>query len=700
MGMAVFLWVVFFPSAEGLLWGAEEKSAETDKSLSAEREKAIKESVLKLKKKFLVGEARAKKEEASMPEKGTKRLPAKEMPVFYLAEIIQWEGNQDRASLEIVGEEDTLPAGEVDTSLDGRSIRWRPAQTLVVMKKKENPVESPFLQRVAFKEDVAMTKKLGLEAPYYVLREILLTFSVPVSYKVTQEGAWLSIEFSPSKKIAVPEEEKIGARQVEISMPEMTSPGDILGTSFQAKEIFEAYVTGGGKAGEAMKKLRSEERPGEGIFDGRGGFPHDMTPVFEEAYPAFGTQDYWKRHVRAALDQTFGYSSDFDGFYGANGTSTKAKAFTLDPNVNIAYNALGFGKPFRGTRTPTGSLDVGYSAARMFPLGNRNLNFGDGARLQTVDFGGTYSPKKRYSLSCQNKIVLFASKAVGLSSGDWVRNARHGYRMTHAAGINYRLTRRLLWKNGIGFERTRSDAPEGRSRNAIGYLNTGFTQTFTRRVRLNADYTYEHIFKDTGAPTNSLALVTKDKDIHSISMSLGYTKNRQWSMSAGPELSVIEGPPPYGDIFAFGGRAQLRYQWRPQDSFQVTYSNRMIQDGTGILVSGLLGRNIRDTSITERRVSQVGVSYVHTLDSGALSLSLDYYRWLPLDGLFPRQTTKTDIITFQTSWRRRIFRGRSWLELIYRYSNYLSRGLDPADVNTDSDHEHAVLFTIGTYFGA
>ena len=60
VGMAVFLWVVFSPGPGTLLWGAEEKNNEAKQALDAEREQAVKESVLKAKKKMLLGGAEAK----------------------------------------------------------------------------------------------------------------------------------------------------------------------------------------------------------------------------------------------------------------------------------------------------------------------------------------------------------------------------------------------------------------------------------------------------------------------------------------------------------------------------------------------------------------------------------------------------------------------------------------------------------------
>lgn len=707
VGMAVFLWAVFSLSSGDLLWGADEKSSEAQKAQSDEREKAMQESILNAKKEMLSGEDEADTGGEEMPEKSTQGLLAKEETAFSLAENIRWEADQDKASLEILGEEETLPTGAVEASPDGRSVRWRPDQPVVVMKKKDNPVESPFLQRIIFREDVVMTKKLELAAPYYALSEIELMFSAAVSYNVTQEGARIFFEFSPTMKPAEEDEEEI-QKPHEIPTPKMETPYDLLGNFYQQKEIYETYLLGGDQAKDVMKTLRAG-RSSAGLFDGRGGFPREMKTVFKEAYPAFGTPEYWKRHVRAAVNNIFGFSSNFAGTYGAGGVSTKDKAFTLQPNVNIVYNGLGFARPLYGTKPPTGSFDLGYSASRMLPLGSRDLAFGDGGRGQSINWGGSYVPKKPYSMAWQNKLSLFATKGLSQTNGEWLRNARHGYGLTTAGGINYRLTRRMLWKNGIGIGGTQSLSPNGRSHDVSGYLNTGVTQVLSRRARLDTDYTFRHLFSDTGSsgssgdtgsPSTGPGLKTKGKDIHAMTMKLEYRISRNLTFGGGPELSVVDGTSPAGDVFAFGGGARLGYRWGPKDALNIIYGNGLISDGTGKIMSGLLGRNPNNTAISLGRGTQIGINYGHKLKSGGLGLSLNYRQLLPLDGIFPRQTTKTDFISFQASWSRKLRGGRSSLELSYRYTSYLSKGIAPAEKNEVSTHEHAVLLTMQNYFGA
>ncbi|MDD3293283.1 MAG: hypothetical protein PHG20_01185, partial [Geobacteraceae bacterium] len=549
---------------------------------------AQKASVTPPQKKEPVGEGLAAK------EGGEEEAPEEE--AFFIADLIRWEGGEDRSVLEIVGEEEFLPGGNMDVGPDGRSFRWRPAHLLVVRAPKNNAVDSSLLQQVVFRENVLMTKKLELEAPYYVLSEIVMTFGEPVSYELTQDGNWMSLEFTTKKTEASSESFEEAPMESQSVMPETLSPADILGDFFQAKELYEAYIMGGGKPADLFRRLRSGARPSFGFFDGKAGFPRDMAPVFKEAYPVFGTLEYWKRHVRAVVRQTFGYSSDFDGTYGSwGGTSVKDGAFTMQPDIDVMYNGLGYGKPFYGSRKPTGTIDLGYRGEKIFPVA-KDLGFGDGLRSQTVSWGTNYRPNKRHAFSSQNTLRLFGGKTLQKTRrGEVYREFRRGYRLTNAAGFNYRLTKRLLWKNGAGAERTLSDAKGGRSRDSSVFLSSAIEQVFTRRLQMETSYSYRHLYYDK-EPYRKPSPYTKGKDIHSLSSDFRYKMSDKWFLSGGPNLDIID-----GDIWKFGGRTRLQYQWRPEDQVLVSYDNAMIQNGSAKILGGLTSNRSNSSSITLSR---------------------------------------------------------------------------------------------------
>jgi len=675
------------------------ESASVPKGEQDEKEQAIMKSVLEAKK----ADAKAvqKKEPAGegLPEKaGEEEAPEEE--IFFIADQIRWEGGEDKSVLEIVGEEEVLPGGNMDAGPDGRSFRWRPANLLVVRAPKSNAVDSPLLKQVVFRENVLMTKKLELEAPYYVLSEIVMTFGAPVSYELTQDGNWMSLEFSSKKTDAVSSEvAEEGYKEPQNVIPETSSPADILGNFFQAKELYEAYIMGGGKTTDLFKKLRGGGKPSFGFFDGTAGFPDDMGPVFKEAYPTFGTTEYWKRHVRAVARQTFGYSSDFDGTYGSwGGTSVKDGAFTMQPDIDVMYNGLGYGKPFYGSRKPTGTIDLGYRGEKIFPVA-KDLGFGDGLRSQTVSWGTNYRPNKRYAFSSQNTLRLFGGKTLQkTSSGNVYREFRRGYRLTNAAGINYRLTKRILWKNGVGAERTLSDANDGRSRDSSVFLSSGIEQVFTRRLQMETTYGYRHLYYDK-EPYRKPSPYTKGKDIHSLSSDFRYKMSDKWFLSGGPNLDIID-----GDIWKFGGHTRLRYQWRPQDQVQIGYDNMMIQNGSAKILGGLTSNRSNSSSITLSRFEITRVSYWHSFGDGRnpktkAGLSFEYRRNLAMSGVYGQQDSNDDGFNVQASWVRKLRRGLTWLELTYRFSTYRTRATDSDHSDDISIKEHAVFFVIRNYFG-
>ncbi len=697
----IFLTLAFLLGTGTALFAQEDNPPE--RASAEKKEKAMQESILQAAQKSTETSAGEKKNAAGgLTEKAATEAPAKEEEApFFIAENIRWGGGEDKAFLEIVGEEEVLPAGTVDAGPDGLSLRWRPSKPLVIKMKKNNPVDSTLLQQVLFRENPTLTKKFALEAPYYVLDEIVLSFGAPVSYNVMQDGNWFSLEILP-QKAEEPEASEVqeGRKAEEIPMPETTSPADILGSFFEAKELYEAYVLGGGRGmADLFKKARGGKKVSAGFFDGSEGFPKDMKPVFKEAYPRFGTPEYWKRHIRAVARQTFGYSSDFDGTYGSwGGTSVKDRAFTMQPDLDVMYNGLGFGKPFYGSRKPTGSLDLGYKGGKIFPVSEK-LGFGDGLRSQTVTWGGNYRPNKRYAFSSQNTIRLFGGKTLTRSSrGDIIRSFRKGYRLTNAGGFNYRLTKRILWKNGVGLERTLSDANDGRSRDLSAFLTTGVEQSFSKRLQGETVYSYRHLYYDK-EPYRKPIPYTKAKDIHSLSEDLRYKISNRCFLNGGPEFYIID-----SDIFKFGGHARLRYQWRPQDQAQAEYDNGVVQDGSGKIAGGLTTRGGNSSSIVVSRFERVRLSYWHAIGAGVnprtkLAFSAEYRRNVPLSGVYGQQITNDDGFNLQASWIRKLRGGLTWLELTYRFSTYRSKAADSRGTTDLSIHEHAVFFVIRNYFG-
>lgn len=702
----VFLGTAIAEPGDSLSRGADEN----------EKTRAIEESILKAQGSAPTGATMTKKPlppaptrkapPAGAPEETVqgKETPPTEETDFFVSEDIIWTPRPDGATVVIVTEEKEMPPAAIETAQEGRVVRWVPAKTLVVKKKKNNPVESPFLQGVVFRENPEKTKKLGLEAPYYAADELLIVFAAPVFYDAMQEEGRLTIEFTPveKKKPTPPDIEAMLKKTMEAAVA-TTSPSDILGSFFQVKEQYEAFVMGGFRPDFLERKTRAESRPSQQLFDGTYGFPADVKPVYDQEYPKIGTAEYFKKHVRAAVKNTFGFSSDFDGLPTAwSGTSTRNRAGFWTPDIEVAYDGFGYEKPAYGRKTPDAALNVSYRAQRLLPVSHL-LHFNDGLRYQTINFGGNYLPQKRYALFSQNTIVLFGGKTVDRGASGFFRDYRKGYRMTNAVGFNYRLTEKLLWRNGTGYEMTRSQAPAGRSRDQSGFLTTSLEQRFTKRATGELGYSYRHIFKDTGPSPSPSVRITKGKDLQHISGVFRYKLSRDGLAEGGAMLDVID-----GNIFKFGVRGKLRYKIGVKNLLQADYFNGAIQEDTNKLV-GVRGNRGRDTGITLSRYERVGVSWRHAIDgfvkaarpSTLFALAFDYRRNLPMAGVYYNQSTNDSGFNFQASILRKLRGGLMWLELTYQYSTFKSRDPNMNRLNsTDaSAKEHAVMLILTNYLG-
>jgi hypothetical protein len=701
--------------------GAEEKESEAQEKNKDEKEQAMDKGVLEARIK-LIKERREEEKKKEVPvEKKQEEAPkGEEEPIFFIAESIRWEGGSEKSSLEIIGEEEVLPGGLIDAGADGRSFLWRPEQPLVIRTRKNNKVDSPLLQEVLFRENRALTEKLGLEAPYYVLEEIVLTFNAPVTYTVFQEENFFSLQFEASEKTKDLPPETIFAikKFLQAQDSNLYTAEGLLGDFYQAKQQFEQLRTGSSLSNfdtaAVVKKMRREKAPKTFSFDGAAGFPENAAPIIEEAYPKFGTADYWQRHLRAAFRQTGGYSSDFDGTYGCwGGTKTKDNAWTWEPNLLVEFNRFieGFSRE-QGAYQRAARVNASYEWKRLVPTGNL-LGPGDGLRSQNVTFGGVYYPHQRWALSSQNKIDIYGGKTLSRSSSNLERISRHGFRMTNAGGLNYRLTKRLTWANGAGLERTWANYSNGsKSHSSAGTLNTGLDYMLSKRTQVRLGYALRHIFLDTAADNvdsssdPSAALNSKVKNLYSLNNGISYKISKQGTLSGGPSLYFLEQAPA-----KFGGRVNFQYRLLPMDRLRFEYRSEVLQDDTSQIVGQVANRSVTNRSgVSSGRIyigrnESLKLAYSHSMDGSVqsktrLDLSAEYRKVTPLSGVFNNQTTDDSGYVLQASLIRKLWSGgRGWLELTYRYSTYRSKGVQEGDTTDVSLKEHAVFLIFTTYLG-
>jgi len=636
------------------------------------------------------GESRVEKKKRNEAE----RIKDKEF--FMKMTDVFWMISEEKLIVEVIGPgKEEVPSGKILFEREGLVARWKPGAPIIMKRKKRNSLDSPWASEIFFKENNATTKALGAPAPYYALAEIELHFTEPVSYDIIKGKQGLRLEFQPLKKRKpkAPKEEPLKEKEIPLAESAPSSPGQILGSTYQAKAKYESYVL---QQSKALEILGMEARePGKNIFNGTLGLPQDMGEVFKEAYPSFGSPAYWKKYVRAVFDQTTGFSSDYDGSYGSwGGFQAHNPAMTWTPDLAVRYFRPGIISP-----------SLGYQFSRRCPV-SRLLHFGDGYQNQTISFGAGYTPpKKPYSIFSENNVGLFRSKSLNQNhDGSFTKDGNKGIRMTNALGLNYRLTRKLLWKIEGGLEGTRSDGSEsGRSRTNTGFLGTHFGYSFTTKLSGGLGYSYQHTFKNTSGPTGPTTTWVKNakgKNLQAPSVGLKYQPFKRLTLSGSITPAIID-----GQYYKFGGEASIKYKLLKADDILLSYSNAAAQDDTAQLTGRSLSGGIGSAgSVSLSRDEISTIAYDHwftarTTPNTRLSLSLSYHRGMPLHSLSSDIGNLQDGLSFKASLRHRLRGGRFWLEITYQFSNYRSRALSEEGTQDSSVKEHSVFFSITNYFG-
>lgn len=677
----------------------EEKEAAMEKTLkelsgkkdSVAAENAEKETPPQEGEKAREGESGSEKKKKDENER------IKEKEFFVKAADVFWELSDKKIIVEISGpEKEEVPSGKISFEQEGLVARWKPEASMLLRKKKKNKLDSPWISEIFFLENAVKTKALGAPAPYYALDEIQLHFTELVSYEVIKGRQGLRLEFSPLKKRKPIAPEEVPPAEKETALGESApfSPGQILGPIYQEKAKYETYILGESKAAEMLGRLQAERKPQLGLFDGTLGFPQDMREVFKEAYPSFGSLEYWKKYVQAAFNQTVGFSSDYDGSYGAwGGFRADNPAMTWTPDLAVGY-----------LRPGLISSSIGYNYQRRCPV-SRLLHFADGYQNQTISFGAGYTPPKSYGVFSENAVSLYRSKNLNQNDdGSFTRDGNKGMRMTNALGLNYRLTRKLLWKICGGLEGTRSDNSEsGRSRTKMGFLGTDFGYSFSKNLSGGLGYSYRHTFKNTSGPsgpTTTWVKNVKGQNLQAPSIGLNYQPFKRLTLSGSITPAIID-----GQYCKFGGITSLKYKLLKADDFSFSYSNAVAQDDTAQLTGRSLAGGIGAAgNVSLSRDEMTTLEYSHrfttrTMRNTLLSLSFSYHRSLPLQGFSSDTGSLQDGLTFEASLRRSLRSGRFWVEITYRFENYRARALDEDDTLNSSVKEHSVFLSITNYFG-
>jgi len=553
------------------------------------------------------------------------------------------------------------------------------------------------------------------------LAEIEITFSSEISFNKSrkEDENIVSLEFLADEEAPAPEESERPEEEELIATPaiDVSSMEDMLGKFYEASQTYQSFLTGridpsvsGAGAwltGSELARLRSEKKAAidrrqvKPFFDGRLGMPADISPVFKESYPKFGTPEYWKKHVRATINQRMGYTTEFDGQYGfSSEKSSKDGALVWHPDVTIAYHRPG-----------VLDLSGAYRTNRIFPMGNRYLYFGDGLRHQNASWGVGYFPQKRYAVGYQGSINYYTSKELIQDSVARFRRKPHDAKTArHVVGLNYQLTRRLMAGMSLGMVRTRSrneGKPGDKSRDREGYLAGSLNYALTRRSSVSLDYSLRHIFEDKDDSllrnTPQSKVITKTTNFHSFNFGMDHQLTKKISLRGSSRLGIIG-----KDIHKFGGNLGVTYQFTRNDRLSFYYSNSVLQDNMMKVFGwrpGIAGGTAGTHSIQIYRAQSITVGYsrqfrIRSAQNAPYTLQVNgmYFKREPLSGVYGDWDTIDDGISFETSIRRPVTETMS-LQIGYRFTNFHSKGVELDSTLDSSTKKHFVFLTITNQFG-
>ncbi len=604
-------------------------------------------------------------------------LPEEKRFEYAALENVNWETSEKKIILRLWISDKATPAIDVTRDEHGMKMRLRPKGLATRMQRTLLAVP-PGVQSLSILEEPELAKVWGLEAPYYAVGEIQALFIFPVQYSLHQEPGLLEVTFFLPKKVEPKtiEPTPVPVETIKTMQREaLGSPETTLGTSYQSQQQLVDRILYGAQKPPSISDLYKKERE-NAEFRAEGGLPEDVRPVLEASHPSFGTAEYFKKYIHGSVRQTFDFTTNYNrGVTNAYRENTSDRAEPRrGKNIGTILGTPSLALLFY--RPGTFDVSTGYSGSKDFPTTHNNFAYG--LNRQNINLGIGHYSDKRYAFTVQNNLYLFGGTTRQKINGKWVKaplESQQGYQLDNRFGLNYRLSKRLLWGGGAGMSRTRSETetPGGRSRDLLGDMNTDLKYRVTSRLYLLLGTDFTLVFKDTSGTDfskltgPSTIITTKGKNLQNVFLSADYRYSKKITLKGTLQESLID-----WDIAKFGGSVRITYQRTPHDDLSFQFSSSVIQDNTAKFIARTLGVANRYGLLLERLVT-MGLRYNRQFDHGKTrgSLGVMYLKYGPLSGVFYGNSAyDTNInydILFTASVRRAIFKNRAWLGLLYSY---------------------------------
>jgi hypothetical protein len=619
-----------------------------------------------------------KQERASSAKKDVLEDPSEESsPEYSALENVTWESSKKKVTMQLWVSGQATPVIHMIRDQDGMKMRLIPKGLATRMRRAVSAVPSG-VQSFSIQEDLKLTKEWKLEAPYYAVGEIQTAFAFPVQYSVRQEPGLLEISFLFSKKAEPKEIKPVSkpAEKIEILQREVLGRPEItLGTSYQAQIQLADNILYGVQKPPSIADLYKKERE-SAEFIAQSGLPENVRPLLESSHPPFGSADYFKKYVHGSIGQTFNFASNYND--GTTSAFQQNRENAGEPGSGKNIGTILWTPAIAMLFYRPGAVDVsaGYSASRDFPTTHNNFMYG--LNRQDINFGVAHYPQKRYAFAMRNNLGITGGTTRQKMGSKWVKDSAGSektYTFNNNFGLNYRLSKRLIWGGGAGLTPQWSETKTTgvRDQTFTGGLNTYLGYRATPRMELLLGTAFDHVFKDTGeddCPEASGSVpckVTKGNSLPSVFLKANYRYSKKLTFTGGLQGTLID-----WDLGKIGGSVRVTYQRTPLDDFSFQFADSVVQDNTSMILSRLVNTS-GGRGITLQRFVTMGLRYNRQFDHGKTrgALEVRYMKTGPLSGVYygtssDGNTTNYDL-RFTASVRRAVLRNRAWLGLLYSY---------------------------------
>jgi len=413
--------------------------------------------------------------------------------------------------------------------------------------------DAQLIESIQLAVNAGLTSTLGLDAKIAFIQRINMKLIRPVQLHVKQYPGLIRVELRPYQAGA--EEDKKESDEIERDVlfqpsepPPLLTTNQVFGQSFQQERDYENEVNFGG---ERTLIDQLESRPGlisrYSYTDySRGASSEAVKQDSDYRYPAFGSLDYWKKHLSGVFVNTTKLLKQRRGQHFF---------MNEEPAFAVVYDRKG-----------PAHIRLGYNFQRQFPFFYQKLGRlapADGAIRHDIRGGIVYTTQSPWTFSFQNRLGIFSSENLGASSkfGDRLNQ----YRYEAGQAVRYNLKRGFV-QLGSG---VKIEAQEIfiRDRNIEGYLSLLWFRQLSQKWAARSEYNYEHKFFREEIPAI-------DMNVHRIRMGLEYKPSKNGLFKPNLGLAFYDGEAFSGLI----GGLEYSHQLGRRDRVRFSYDTDFIRD--------------------------------------------------------------------------------------------------------------------------